>query len=85
METIFPRRLVWSGLPREPEAGLIADDPDAPDPCRSEDDLGYTRCSHDPSLHEPHGLPEAVDSSSPARYLEGINDWKRTGYGGPAH
>jgi Raf kinase inhibitor-like YbhB/YbcL family protein len=30
------------------------------------------------------GLPEGIPSSSlPAGTVEGLNDWKRTGYGGP--
>jgi Raf kinase inhibitor-like YbhB/YbcL family protein len=33
---------------------------------------------------DAHELPEAVAHSHlPAGTLEGVNDWKRTGYGGP--
>ena len=75
--------LAWSGPPAETRSfALIVDDPDAPDP----------RAPRTVWVHwvlynlPPHasGLPEGVPADElPPGTLEGVNDWKRTGYGGP--
>jgi Raf kinase inhibitor-like YbhB/YbcL family protein len=61
---------------------LIVDDPDAPDPAAPRTTWVHWLLYNLP----PHtaGLPEAVATGAlPPGTLEGTNDWKRTGYGGP--
>lgn len=75
--------LVWTGAPATTESFvLLVDDPDAPD-------------SRAPRMTWVHwvlynlpadcaGLPEAVHAADlPAGTRQGLNDWKRLGYGGP--
>jgi Raf kinase inhibitor-like YbhB/YbcL family protein len=75
--------LAWTGVPATAKSlVLIVDDPDAPDP-------------RAPKLTWVHwvlynipvgaaGLPQAVKTADlPAGAREGLNDWKRKGYGGP--
>ena len=73
--------LAWSGLPEGTRSlALVVDDPDAPDP------------AHPPRTWVPWvlydipptaaGLPEG-GRPLPEGTLEGLNDWKRSGYGGP--
>ncbi len=75
--------LSWFSVPDGARSlALIVDDPDAPDPAA-------------PKMTDVHwvlyniptgasGLPEAVGPGSlPEDTLEGLNDWGRTGYGGP--
>jgi len=61
---------------------LIVDDPDAPDPAAPKMTwVHWVLYAIPPTAG---GLPEAVVSSAlPAGTREGVNDWKRTGYGGP--
>lgn len=75
--------LAWSGAPAGTKSFvLIVDDPDAPDPKAPK--LTWV---HWVLLNLPpdtRGLPEAVEAGAlPAGTSEGLNDWKRTGYGGP--
>jgi Raf kinase inhibitor-like YbhB/YbcL family protein len=75
--------LHWTGAPAGTKSfALIVDDPDAPDP-----DAPKMTWVHWVLFNLPAtttGLPEAVSPSQlPAGTKEGINDWKRTGYGGP--
>jgi hypothetical protein len=76
-------QLSWTEVPAGTKSlVLIVDDPDAPDPA-------------DPKMTWVHwvlyniplnisDLPEGVTGEGlPSGTLEGINDWKRTGYGGP--
>jgi Raf kinase inhibitor-like YbhB/YbcL family protein len=75
--------LVWAGIPENTKSlVLIVDDPDAPDP-----DAPKMTWVHWVLYNLPvtsKGLPEAVGVDSlPCGTLEGRNDWKRTGYGGP--
>jgi len=75
--------LEWSGVPPGTESlALIVDDPDAPDPRAPRMTWVHWVLYNIPptatSLGEgvkPGALPEGT--------LEGVNDWKRTGYGGP--
>lgn len=73
--------LEWSGLPAGAQSlALVVDDPDVPDPAA-------------PSRTWVHwilynlssgttGLAEGIRALPPGT-LEGLNDWRRTGYGGP--
>lgn len=73
--------LAWSGIPPGAQSlVLIVDDPDAPDP-----DAPRMTWVHWILYNLPAdcpGLAEAV-GVLPAGTREGLNDWKRTGYGGP--
>jgi len=75
--------LSWSGAPEATKSFvLIVDDPDAPDPKAPLMTWVHWVLYNLPSSAE--GLPEAVSSSDlPKGTREGLNDWKRTEYGGP--
>ena len=75
--------LSWSGVaPGARSLALIVDDPDAPDPAAPKMTWVHWVLYNLPV--DSTGLPEAVASSAlPKGTLEGKNDWKRTGYGGP--
>ena len=75
--------LSWSSVPVGSRSlALIVDDPDAPDPAAPRMTWVHWVLYNIPP--ESQGLGEATTSSSlPAGTLQGINDWKRTGYGGP--
>ncbi len=75
--------LHWSGVPTQARSlVLIVDDPDAPDPAAPRMTWVHWVLFNLPP--DSDGLPEAVPSSAlPPGTVEGINDWKRTGYGGP--
>jgi Raf kinase inhibitor-like YbhB/YbcL family protein len=81
-EDISPA-LEWSGLPEGTKSiALIVDDPDAPDPAAPKMTwVHWVLYNIPPSAT---GLHEAVKSQDlPKGTKEGLNDWKRTGYGGP--
>ena len=59
---------------------LIVDDPDAPDPAHPRMTWVHWVLYNLPPQVE--GLPAGVRELPPGT-LQGINDWKRTGYGGP--
>lgn len=75
--------LAWSEIPAGTRSlALIVDDPDAPDPAAPKMTWVHWVLYNIP----PHtgGLPEAVATADlPPGTREGLNDWKRTGYGGP--
>ncbi len=75
--------LAWSGVPKEARSlALIVDDPDAPDPDAPQMTWVHWLLYNMPP--EIPGVPEGVSVKSlPAGAKEGVNDWKRTGYGGP--
>ena len=75
--------LEWRHLPRETASlVLIVDDPDAPDPKAPKMTFVHWVLFDLPPAST--GLPEAVKSAAlPAGTREGLNDWRRTGYGGP--
>lgn len=81
-EDISPQ-LSWSGVPAGSRSlALIVDDPDAPDPAAPKMTWVHWVLYNIPP--ENQGIGEATTSSSlPTGTLQGINDWKRTGYGGP--
>lgn len=74
--------LAWTGVPAGTKSlALIVDDPDAPDPQAPKMTwVHWVLYNIPPSAN---GLPEAVGTRLPPGTLEGLNDWKRTGYGGP--
>jgi Raf kinase inhibitor-like YbhB/YbcL family protein len=75
--------LTWSGVPSGTKSlALIVDDPDAPDPAAPKMTwVHWVLYDVPPSAQ---GLPEAAGVNSlPRGTREGLNDWKRKGYGGP--
>jgi hypothetical protein len=73
--------LAWSGVPRGSESlVLIVDDPDAPDPAAPKTTWVHWLL---------YNLPPATDELAedlqtlPPGTLQGRNDWRKTGYGGP--
>jgi len=75
--------LEWSKLPEGTKSiALIVDDPDAPDPAAPKMIwVHWVLYNIPPSAT---GLSEGVKPQDlPSGTKEGINDWKRTGYGGP--
>jgi Raf kinase inhibitor-like YbhB/YbcL family protein len=75
--------LTWSGVPSGTKSlALIFDDPDVPDPAAPKRTWVHW-VLYDVPL-STKGLPEAIGANSlPSGIREGLNDWKRTGYGGP--
>ncbi len=75
--------LAWSGAPPGTKSfALIVDDPDAPDPAAPRMTWVHWVLYNLPA--DATGLPEGVTAARlPAGALEGSNDWRRTGYGGP--
>jgi Raf kinase inhibitor-like YbhB/YbcL family protein len=59
---------------------LIVDDPDAPDPAAPK--MTWVHWVLYDLPPETFDLPEGAVSSA-LHALDGLNDWKRTGYGGP--
>lgn len=76
--------LLWKGVPNDARSlALVVDDPDAPDPKAPRMVWVHWVLYNIPA--NTTGLPEAVKTQDlPQGTLEGLNDWKRTGYGGPA-
>ncbi len=75
--------LAWSGVPAGTRAlALIVDDPDAPDPKAPKMTwVHWVLYDLPPTATD---LPEDVQPADlPSGTREGVNDWKRTGYGGP--
>jgi len=73
--------LAWNGVPAGTKSlVLIVDDPDAPDPAAPRMTWVHWLLYNLPTHSE--GLGEAIEEL-PQETLEGLNDWKRTGYGGP--
>ena len=74
--------LTWSGAPAGTKSFvLIADDPDAPDP------LAPTRTYVHWVLYDipatVTSLAEGASLRLPSAVREGVNDWTRSGWGGP--
>jgi len=75
--------LTWRGVPdRARSLALVVDDPDAPDPKAPKTTWVHwvlydipTSASGLPAAVAPRDLPEGT--------RQGVNDWKRIGYGGP--
>lgn len=76
-------QLSWTEVPAGTKSFvLIVDDPDAPDPAEPKMTwVHWVLYNIPPSISSlPEGI--TVESLAPGT-LEGLNDWKRTGYGGP--
>jgi hypothetical protein len=72
--------LAWAGLPAGTKSlALIVDDPDAPDPAAPKRVWVHWVLYNLPPTAP--GLAEATPLPAGAR--DGLNDWNRTGYGGP--
>jgi hypothetical protein len=73
--------LAWSGVPPNAKSlALIVDDPDAPDPAAPKQTWVHWVAYNIP----PNASPLAEGTKQlPGGALDGQNDWKRTGYGGP--
>ncbi len=73
--------LEWHGVPAGTRSlVLIVDDPDAPDPAAPQRVWVHWLLYDLPP--DSTGLPEGGEPLPPGT-REGLNDWKRTGYGGP--
>lgn len=76
--------LEWSGIPGGTKSlVLIVDDPDAPDPAAPK--MTYVHWVLYDLPPSATGLPGAPGDAVPLPQgaREGVNDWQRTGYGGP--
>jgi Raf kinase inhibitor-like YbhB/YbcL family protein len=75
--------LVWTDVPETARSlVLIIDDPDAPDPKAPKMIWVHWVLFNIPP--DVSGLQEAiVQTKLPPGMVEGLNDWKRIGYGGP--
>ena len=75
--------LSWSGVPEGAKSlALIVDDPDAPDPKAPKMTWVHWVLYNLPPTSR--GLPQSAQPKDlPPGTLEGVNDWKRTGWGGP--
>ena len=72
--------LAWSGVPAGTRTlALIVDDPDAPDPAAPKMTWVHWVLFDIP----PAAAGIAEGAPSPAGAKQGVNDWQRTGWGGP--
>ena len=73
--------LTWSGVPdRAKSLALIVDDPDAPDPAAPKMTWVHWVLYDIPPAS---GGLQAAAAPLPRGTRDGLNDWDRTGYGGP--
>ena len=75
--------LAWSGAPEGTKSFvLIVDDPDAPDPAAPQMTWVHWVVYNIPGTVT--SLPEGIKGKDlPKGTLQGLNDWQRTGFGGP--
>jgi len=75
--------LAWSDLPAEARSlALVVDDPDAPDPAAPR--MTWVHWVLYDLPPDTPGLGEGLHHGAlPPGAREGLNDWKRTGWGGP--
>ena len=75
--------LQWDGAPEHTRSYvLIVDDPDAPDPAAPKMVYVHWVLYNLPASLKMLGQAIEEDALPPGT-LQGLNDWKRTGYGGP--
>ena len=81
-EDISPA-LQWSGAPEGTRSfALIVDDPDAPDPANPRMTWVHWVLYNMPPTAD--SLPQAAtEQDLPEGTMQGLNDWKKTGFGGP--
>jgi Raf kinase inhibitor-like YbhB/YbcL family protein len=81
-EDISPA-LAWANAPKGTKSfALIVDDPDAPDPAHPKMTWVHWVLYNIPAT--AGSLMESVNEKGlPKGTLQGLNDWKKTGYGGP--
>ena len=75
--------LAWTGAPQGTKSFvLIVDDPDAPDPANPRMTWVHWVLYNLPA--DAGSLSEGVEEKDlPKGTLQGLNDWKKTGFGGP--
>lgn len=75
--------LAWTYAPAGTKSyALIMDDPDAPDPAAPQMTWVHWVVYDIPAT--VNAFAEGASQHLPAGAREGLNDWKQTGYGGPA-
>ncbi len=76
--------LSWSGAPRSTRSfALIIDDPDAPDPSAPRRTWVHWVLYNIPAETTRLSAGAAKDGLLPPGTLQGLNDWRNAGYGGP--
>ena len=76
--------LAWTGVPAGTKSlALIVDDPDAPDPAAPKMTWVHWVLYNIPPDTRGLDAGKSRPSDLPAGTHEGLNDWKRAGYGGP--
>ena len=77
------RDLIIEGVPQGAKSlALVVHDPDAPDPAAPQRDWVHWVLYDLPA--STRALPQGIrEGDLPAGALPGLNDWKKTGYGGP--
>lgn len=75
--------LAWSEMPEGTKSfALIVDDPDAPDPTAPK--MTWVHWVLYNIASAANSLAQGVkEKDLPSGTLQGLNDWKKTGYGGP--
>jgi Raf kinase inhibitor-like YbhB/YbcL family protein len=75
--------LTWSNVPSKTKSlALIVDDPDAPDPAAPQRTWVHWVLYNIPVTS--NSLAQGIKKRAlPKGTMEGLNDWMRTGYGGP--
>jgi len=74
--------LAWSGVPSSAKSlALIVDDPDAPDPAAPR--MTWVHWVLYDLTPQTTALGESASKSPPQGARDGVNDWKKPGYGGP--
>lgn len=74
--------LAWKSAPAGTKSfALIEDDPDAPDPAAPQTTWVHWVVYDIPA--NVSSLAEGASKAMPAGSRDGVNDWQRTGYGGP--
>ncbi|HEX7971104.1 MAG TPA: YbhB/YbcL family Raf kinase inhibitor-like protein [Thiobacillus sp.] len=76
--------LAWFGVPAGTKSlALIVDDPDAPDPAAPKTTWVHWVLYNIPPATSDIAAGKSRASELPAGTRDGLNDWKREGYGGP--